>query len=541
MRNGVWQRRGFGLLSRAEVGTEVGTEVGAKVGAEVGVAVGVVAIGLSGAFVPAAFGQQTVQTLLYTEAGSPLGVIPNSGGVRISSFTQAQVGLSRLGTRWVIAINASGQPTTADTYVISGTAAGADWSFAEGTAMPGIGFAITGRPNAQLGVNESGDVAMKVTTNAPSNSNEMVVRANRAAGDFTLIAREGSPVPNIPTETHSGQFDSVTLFDDGRVAYRSGSTLGPLPSDQADFIFLGGDSHTTILQSGVFAPGNQFGGTEGLVIDFFDEAYVAADQTSHMVEVALAVPAANSRALMVNREVVLQSGAPIPGLVGDVPSSGFIDEARISPGGVWYAWGSSAAGTYYALVNGQLYVKEGDVFEDAPGETLLSIGYMSINARGDIAYSAALLTTATGQRRTVIVVDTVDAGPVIAVSTFRSGNVLEATQVDIDNDGVLDDAYCGFLTDDTVALADSGELYFVMRLVTSAGGTRSDGLFVLKDTPCRADFNRDGFLDFFDFDDFVACFETGVCPPGRTADFNLDGFVDFFDFDDFVAAFEAGC
>jgi hypothetical protein len=58
---------------------------------------------------------------------------------------------------------------------------------------------------------------------------------------------------------------------------------------------------------------------------------------------------------------------------------------------------------------------------------------------------------------------------------------------------------------------------------------------------CPADFNGDGFLDFFDYDDFVNCFETGNCPQNKTADFNGDQFVDFFDYDDFVAAFEAGC
>jgi uncharacterized lipoprotein YddW (UPF0748 family) len=54
---------------------------------------------------------------------------------------------------------------------------------------------------------------------------------------------------------------------------------------------------------------------------------------------------------------------------------------------------------------------------------------------------------------------------------------------------------------------------------------------------CPADFNNDGFLDFFDFDDFVTAFSAG----GPTADFNADGFVDFFDFDDFTLAFELGC
>ena len=58
---------------------------------------------------------------------------------------------------------------------------------------------------------------------------------------------------------------------------------------------------------------------------------------------------------------------------------------------------------------------------------------------------------------------------------------------------------------------------------------------------CRADFNGDNFLDFFDYIDYVTCFEDGTCPPGKTADFNGDDFADFFDYDDFVAAFEAGC
>jgi hypothetical protein len=59
-------------------------------------------------------------------------------------------------------------------------------------------------------------------------------------------------------------------------------------------------------------------------------------------------------------------------------------------------------------------------------------------------------------------------------------------------------------------------------------------------TTCAADFNGDGFVDFFDYDDFVACFE-GSGAPGCDADFNGDGFTDFFDYDDFVLAFETGC
>jgi probable HAF family extracellular repeat protein len=54
---------------------------------------------------------------------------------------------------------------------------------------------------------------------------------------------------------------------------------------------------------------------------------------------------------------------------------------------------------------------------------------------------------------------------------------------------------------------------------------------------CRADFNQDGSVDFFDYLDFVAAFDS----EGPLSDFNRDGTVDFFDYLDFVAAFDVPC
>jgi len=68
-------------------------------------------------------------------------------------------------------------------------------------------------------------------------------------------------------------------------------------------------------------------------------------------------------------------------------------------------------------------------------------------------------------------------------------------------------------------------------------GTGSGMTAVQSRPPCPADFNGDGFLDFTDFDGFVAAFEAG----SGAGDFNNDGFIDFTDFDAYVAAFEAGC
>lgn len=72
-------------------------------------------------------------------------------------------------------------------------------------------------------------------------------------------------------------------------------------------------------------------------------------------------------------------------------------------------------------------------------------------------------------------------------------------------------------------------------------GDNAGGVAVRIAIDCPADFNRDGFVDGFDYDDFVACFEGQGCPSGTTADFTGDGFVDGFDYDAFVEAFETSC
>ncbi len=54
---------------------------------------------------------------------------------------------------------------------------------------------------------------------------------------------------------------------------------------------------------------------------------------------------------------------------------------------------------------------------------------------------------------------------------------------------------------------------------------------------CRADFNSDDVVDFFDYLDFVEAFSSGAV----SADFNSDGVVDFFDYLDFVSEFSNGC
>ena len=55
--------------------------------------------------------------------------------------------------------------------------------------------------------------------------------------------------------------------------------------------------------------------------------------------------------------------------------------------------------------------------------------------------------------------------------------------------------------------------------------------------PCPGDFNRDGYVNGNDYDDFASLFE----PADHGADFNHDGYVNGNDFDAFASHFEVGC
>ncbi|MDX2146334.1 MAG: alpha/beta hydrolase [Planctomycetota bacterium] len=61
--------------------------------------------------------------------------------------------------------------------------------------------------------------------------------------------------------------------------------------------------------------------------------------------------------------------------------------------------------------------------------------------------------------------------------------------------------------------------------------------FLIERLRCRADVNRNGEVDFFDYLDFVALLNAG----NWQADFDHSGVVDFFDYLDFAAEVSNGC
>lgn len=84
-----------------------------------------------------------------------------------------------------------------------------------------------------------------------------------------------------------------------------------------------------------------------------------------------------------------------------------------------------------------------------------------------------------------------------------------------------------------IAINDAGQIAFAAFL---QNGTI--GVFVATpDSPCIADFNGDGGINFFDVQDFLAAFAAG----DPSADLIADGLFDFFDVQRFLAEFTTGC
>ncbi len=175
--------------------------------------------------------------------------------------------------------------------------------------------------------------------------------------------------------------------------------------------------------------------------------------------------------------------------------------------------GSSSGSAYlFDTITGQQIAKllpndgaTGDRFgySVAISGTVAAIGAESKNDNGSRSGSAYLFDTITGQQIAKL----------------------------LPNDGAADDRF-----GNSVAISGTTVLIGADRNGDNGQYSGSAYLFTAP-SPCPADFNGDGVLDFFDMSGFITAF-TNMDPSG---DFNGDGNFDHFDTSGFVSAFNAGC
>lgn len=482
------------------------------------------------------------QAILSADEGSDLAEIPGTGGIRISSFSSAELQLSAGAQRWAVNVNAADQPRENDSFVIIGDRDGALAAFGEPSTTESLGFPLSRGINTPFGVTDAGDVAFSgnLGGGAPFDQEEIVARFDAATGQFTLIAREGDPIPGIEGERFGGTLDAVSVLGDGRVAFRDGGTQGGLPGNQDEFFFISGDPVTALVQSGVSAPQGQAGGTEAVVRDILGDSSASADGLRYLAEVDLDLPGTAARAIIVDDAVVLQGGQPVGALPGGLD---LIGDARMHAGGHWSVRGTTDEGAGFLVVDGALLLATGEALpQGLPGETVHRIQDVDISARGDVA---VLVDTVVGIEalRLLVLVFPVDGEPLLALVRGASGVPDQGTAIDVDGDGVADDAYFFSPTIGTLALGETGELYIVTRALDAASQTVGDYLIRLDllaaDEPCNvADLaNPFGRIDAADVDAFRVLY-TSQDP---SVDFNGDGQVDRRDARVFVVLLRRGC
>jgi hypothetical protein len=168
----------------------------------------------------------------------------------------------------------------------------------------------------------------------------------------------------------------------------------------------------------------------------------------------------------------------------------------------------------------------------------LELGAGSILSVGSEANVAGFAQTAQGSTRfTLAGVDPAQHGLVRAAGVVTLGGAAEAQAAD----GFS--LACGHSFGVIAASSVEGRFASLIGPPTPVGSVliaAYDASGVRLAVSPDGDFNRDGFVDAFDYLDFVGCFED-ACGPDQNADVNRDGFVDFFDYQDFVGAFERGC
>ncbi len=97
--------------------------------------------------------------------------------------------------------------------------------------------------------------------------------------------------------------------------------------------------------------------------------------------------------------------------------------------------------------------------------------------------------------------------------------------------------YETYLPADLVQLVNQQTLSVIIKRNTGIGDELSDDVFIAA-TPCPADYNNDGVLNYFDVSGFI----NGYSNQEARADYDgHDGVFDFFDVNQFLAAYNAGC
>jgi hypothetical protein len=435
---------------------------------------------------------------------TPLATVPPS---TTTALLQSRISSSPSGNYWS-SVFITSQDGNLRRAVVSGTRSGIDFSLGQLQTIPGINEAFESSAvglDMDAYVNDAGDIAMSGNF-VPTTNDEAIVLYRRSNQTYSLIAREGSPIPGIPGESFGGGLDQRQLLSDGRVVFRDGSTTGGLASSVDEFIFAGGPagaSFAPLYQGGVTVATGLADGTN-LVISDVENGYGASNDGQFKLSRVILQRAAPNVALLVNNQVVLEQGQPLPGSPTPTPefsTAVTISDAGMNARGDWWATGRGlTGGAPWMVRNGQvIYTSDGGFPGGAIGEKISSVAGVNITSDGTLHFSA--LTSFT---RYVVVVVPPNQPGFLAMS--------DAFEIDLNNNGDPGDDGFFAQTIFSAHLSDDGTLYMILRR-NGIGDVVGWAPIPLRPACGIADFastggaqGPDGILDNNDFIVFIQYF-----------------------------------
>ena len=420
-----------------------------------------------GALVGPAAGPQrgpVPEVLLTNVAGAARSAVPGLPGVSFEPGT-GTTHLDRVyghpSGRWILTAHAD-LPSAEDECLIADGAL----VLREGDPAPWSSSGeACGTLDRRCAVNGAGDLVFATNTSASALDDYLPTRRGAPSLSWSHAAREGEPVPGLPSATLDDAIDSPLILDDGRVGYAADGIDG-VASPREDEVLVLGDE--LLLQSGVSIPGGQAGGG-GWALEHLDRGsfWAASDGRTWLVAGDLEGPSASDDVVLVDGSVALQEGAPVPG-------SGFVEP--IALGGVhgvgmdaagrWYARGSnSGTGVDWVVVDGVVRAVTGAPIVPASTERWDDSGFgdgfigCAGNRMGDLAIIG--VTDHPDPDRDVAVV--LNGRHVVA----REGDA-----VDLDGDGAADDGlFIEAFGEEDLVLTDALDLLAIVTL-RDAGGVR---------------------------------------------------------------------
>lgn len=441
---------------------------------------------------------------------------------------------SQNGTFWVITARASSALGGPFRLVIVGGGTPTPVVVArQGAATPFDAARTWSEFDEQVTVNENGRLAFAASISGNSADNIVVAQYN--VDQFVnLPFREGRQVPTIAGATFGPTLDSAAISESGTIACRSLITGGGSNTTNNQILAL---PTAIIARTGFTSPIGLTAKWENFDLGTFfyrsNGAYLIRGDLDSATNADEILGFANL--------VTVREGSVIAGLNSPVTFRG-IQGVAFGQDPSYLARGQNTlASEDWVVRNGALVARaNGLITPNSPtaerfvSSTAAVPTFFAVGANGAGDYLVGGFTNVGIAGRDEVLVWNGDR---VAIR--------EGDRIDINADGNLDNVFVGSIRTDAciVKAGRSGVVYATVEVKDSRGNVIGYAYVCTPVTStCTGDFNGDGFVDGFDYDDFVNCFEVPAnCPSGVSADINGDGFVDGFDYDDFVLAFELGC